>query len=117
MTLLFYTLDPVKTSMTERCRKAQKSDFFFDLGSTARSGTTHNSMQIEHTSPGIPGQYKAGWYMVAPEEPQPSFALSEVQPSFHTRFPLGFMWTLPMYRHFMKSARGCLNKTGVPRNR
>ncbi len=109
------TLDPVKTSMVERCRKTQKSDFFFDLGEYSEVEDDFiNSMQVEHVIAGHPlGNTKAWMVHAVPEGTTAKVALSEVTgPGFTPEFPQGlFVDASQVTDSSLKSARGIgLNK-------
>ncbi len=109
-------LSPMKTSMTERCRKTQKSDFFFDLGeySEVEDSFIH-SMQVEHVIAGHPvGNTKAWIVHAVPEGTAAKAALSEVTgPGFTPEFPQGlYVDASQVTSSSLKSARGIgLHKT------
>ncbi len=102
--------------MTERCRKTQKSDFFFDLGEYSEVEDDFiNSMQVEHVIAGHPlGNTKAWMVHSVPEGTAAVAALSEVTgPGFTPEFPQGlYVDASQVTSSSLKSARGIgLNKT------
>jgi len=103
-------LSPVKTSMVERCRETQKSDFFFDLGEYSEVEDDFiNSMQVEHVIAGHPLGHTKAWMMHAvPEGTAAKVALSEVTgPGFTPEFPQGlFVDASQVTGTSLKSARG-----------